>query len=192
MPKTIDENRVFEVATALFVRLGYSGTKTQEIAEEAGVNEATLYRRYGNKASLLGKAIDHQWRDVPLAALGPSDDLEGDLVSIVAAYLETTRLRGAIVPALLVELARSDELRGAFGTALSNVGRITAIFQHHQAKGRLRAEEPMTAVTALIGPLMVREMFRRAGIGGGLAAIDTQAYVRAFLEGRLEADPRRI
>ena len=152
MPKAIDENRVFEVTATLFVRHGYAGTKTKEIAEAAGVNEATLFRRYGSKAMLIGAAMGHQWRDVPLADLGPSNDLEADLVTIVEAYLETNRLLGAIVPALLVELARSADLRDAFGAALDNVRGLAAILQHHQTAGRLRAEAPMTALVALIGP----------------------------------------
>lgn len=186
MPKAIDENRVFEVTATLFVRHGYAGTKTKEIAEAAGVNEATLFRRYGSKAMLIGAAIDHQWREVPMAGLGPSNDLEADLVTIVEAYLETNRLLGAIVPALLVELARSADLRDAFGAALENVRGLAAILQHHQAAGRLRAEAPMTTLVALIGPLMVQEMLRRADLGQLSPAIDTRSYVQHFLEGRLE------
>lgn len=188
MPKVIDENRVFEAAAALFVRHGYAGTKTKEIAEAAGINEATLFRRYGNKASLLAAAIDHQWRGVPLAAVRPSDDLEHDLVRVVEAYMETNRLRGAIVPALLVELTRSADLRGAFSSGLRNIGRLTAVLQHHQAAGRLRAEAPMTTLAALIGPVMVQEMFRRAGIARRAPKIDAHDHVQAFLEGRRAAD----
>lgn len=187
----IDEERVFEAATEIFVHNGYAGTTTKAIAEAAGVNEATLFRRYGNKASLVGQAIDHQWRDVPLADLSPSDDLEQDLLAVVDAYLETSRRRGAIVPALLVELARSTDLRAAFGTALRNVARLTVILQHHQSAGRLKREEPMTALTALIGPLLVREMFERAEVAGDLPAVDSRAHVKAFLGGRILGTPQR-
>ena len=184
MPKVIDESRVFQAATNLFVRHGYAGTTTKEIAEVAGVNEATLFRRYGSKAALLGKAIDDQWRDVPLGGLRSSDDLEADLIGIVEAYVETNRRLGAIVPALLVELARSTELRGAFGTALKNVGQLSAILRHHQAKGRLRREDPTVTLVALIGPLLVHGMFARAGVGKAPQRIEARQYVRAFLEGR--------
>ena len=193
MPKVIDENRVFEAATTLFVRHGYAGTKTKDIAEASGVNEATLFRRYGSKAALLGRAIDHQWREVPLTALRPSDDLEADLTALVEAYLETNRLRGAIVPALLVELARDTDPRSAFGSALANIKALTAILQHHQAAGRLRNADPMTALVSLIGPLLVREMFRRAGIGGRPRAIDVDEYVQAFVSGwRAPGRARRV
>ena len=45
MPKAIDENRVFEVTATLFVRHGYAGTKTKEIAEAAGVNADSILTR---------------------------------------------------------------------------------------------------------------------------------------------------
>jgi AcrR family transcriptional regulator len=185
MPKVIDESRIFEAATALFVRHGFAGATTKAIAEAAGVNEATLFRRYGSKKQLLERAIDHQWRDVPLATLSPSDDVEEDLVAIVEAYLETNRLRGAIIPALLVELARSTDLRGAFGGALANISKVVAVLRHHQSTGSLRSEEPLATLTALVGPLLVQEMFRRAGIGPTVPSVDPRAYIRAFLEGRM-------
>ena len=68
-------------------------------------------------------------------------------------------------------------------TALANVGGLVAILEHHQAAGRLRGEAPMTMLTALIGPLLVREMFQRAGVDAASSSLDTRRYVRAFLEG---------
>lgn len=184
MPKVVDEDRIFEVAAAIFVREGFAGTTTKAIATQAGVSEVTLFRRYENKAALLGRAIDHQWRDVPLAKLQATDDVEADLLAIVEAYVETNRLRGSIVPAVLVELARSKELRKPFGAALKNVGGLAAILRHHQAEGRLVDEDPLEALTALIGPLLVREMFRRAGVGRVPKGLDLKTHVRCYLAGR--------
>lgn len=187
MPRAIDESRVFETTVDLFVRHGYAGTTTKEIATVAGVNEATLFRRYGSKAKLMEAAIDHGWQDVPLASLAYTGDLEHDLTGIVDAYIETNRLRGAIVAAVLVELARNEELRGAFQHAAVNIGHAADILARHQREGRLRPESPAAAVTALIAPIMVNEMIRRAGVGIGGEPIDSHEYVRAFLDGRATA-----
>ena len=183
MPKVIDESRVFEAAVDLFVTRGYEGTTTKDIAATAGVNEATLFRRYGSKAQLMEAAIDRQWQDVPLTSLEYTGDLERDLTAIVDAYAETNRLRGAIVPALLVELARNDELRGAFRHAAMNMGLAVEILARHQGEGRLRPEEPVFALTALIAPVMVNEMIRRAGVGLHPIRIDSKEQVRTFLGG---------
>ena len=82
--------------------------------------------------------------------------------------------------------ARSSELRGAFGIAFANIAKIIAVLEHHQSAGRLRSESPVVTLTALIGPLLVQEMFRRTGIGFAVPQIDTRAHVAAFLEGRVE------
>jgi AcrR family transcriptional regulator len=184
VPRVIDETKVFEAAVALFVERGFDKTTTKEIAEAADVNEATLFRRYGSKTRLVEMAIDHEWRDVPLAEVAHTGDLEADLVSIVEAYLATSRLKGAIVPALLVELARGRDLHGAFGRAASNVRALAEIVAHHQADARLLPEDPTASLIALIGPLMVSEMFRRSGLGEPPAPIDPRKHVAAFLHGR--------
>jgi AcrR family transcriptional regulator len=183
MPKVIDESRVFEAAVDLFVTHGYEGTTTKDIAAAAGVNEATLFRRYGNKAQLMEAAIDRAWQDVPLASLDYTGDLERDLTAIVDAYVETNRLRGAIVPALLVELPKNDELRGAFRHAAMNIGHAAEILARHQREGRLRPEEPMFALMALIAPVMVNEMIQRAGVGLPPIRIDSHELVQVFLGG---------
>lgn len=183
MPKVIDESRVFGAAVDLFVTHGYEGTTTKDIAAAAGVNEATLFRRYGSKAQLMEAAIDHQWQGVPLTSLEYTGDLERDLIAIVDAYVETNRLRGAIVPALLVELARNEELRGAFRHAAMNIGLAAEILARHQAEGRLRPEDPTFALMALVAPVMVNEMIRRAAVGLKPTRIDSLERVRAFLGG---------
>jgi len=45
--------RILNAAATLFAERGYSGTTTRAIAELAGVNEVTLFRRFENKAGVL-------------------------------------------------------------------------------------------------------------------------------------------
>jgi AcrR family transcriptional regulator len=59
MPKYIDEDKLFEATVAVFAECGYRATTTQEIARRAGVNEVTLFRRYGAKAALINTALTH-------------------------------------------------------------------------------------------------------------------------------------
>ena len=48
---------ILEAAHRLFTEHGYHGTKTREIAEEAGVGESVVFRNYGSKAELFQAAI---------------------------------------------------------------------------------------------------------------------------------------
>ncbi|MFE3000831.1 TetR/AcrR family transcriptional regulator [Nocardia sp. NPDC059246] len=48
---------VLQAADRLFSEQGYHGTKTRQIAEEAGVGESVLFRNFGSKAELFEAAI---------------------------------------------------------------------------------------------------------------------------------------
>src|SRR5208283_4010117 len=54
--KTISDAALLEIARAVFVRDGASGS-TAEIARRAGVAEATLFKRFSTKAALFVAAM---------------------------------------------------------------------------------------------------------------------------------------
>ena len=67
----------------LFRSHGFEGATTEKIARAAGVNEVTLFRRYGSKARLFDRVIQHELADTPLTSVAFSGDLEADLLAIV-------------------------------------------------------------------------------------------------------------
>jgi AcrR family transcriptional regulator len=184
MPKVIDETKIFSAALDILVSHGYEGATTQKIAENAGVNEVTLFRKYGSKAGLFEKVIEHQLSDTPLNKLVYTGELEADLLAIVEAYLETNETHGDIIPILLIELPRNPDLQGSFDTPWKNIQAIIKIIQIYQKQGLLKNESPLVSLSALIGPIMVSQMIRRANLNLPVPAIDPQAYVDAFLHGR--------
>lgn len=52
--------QIMTVAVGLFARKGYQGTTTREIADEAGVNEALLFRHFPSKENLYWTIIEEQ------------------------------------------------------------------------------------------------------------------------------------
>ncbi len=48
---------ILEAARSLFAAKGYAGTSTREVAEQAGVYEPMVYRRFGSKADLFEAAV---------------------------------------------------------------------------------------------------------------------------------------
>ncbi|HEV3315340.1 MAG TPA: TetR/AcrR family transcriptional regulator [Candidatus Angelobacter sp.] len=52
--------QIMTIAVGLFARKGYQGTTTREIAEEAGVNEALLFRHFPSKENLYWTIIEEQ------------------------------------------------------------------------------------------------------------------------------------
>lgn len=51
--QTAKQQKVVEAAIKIFAEKGFSNTSTSEIAEAAGVAEATIFRHYGTKDNLL-------------------------------------------------------------------------------------------------------------------------------------------
>jgi AcrR family transcriptional regulator len=184
MPRVVDEEKIFDAALDLLVSSGYEGATTQKIADRAGVNEVTLFRRYGSKAGLFEKAIEHQLSDTPLNRLVNTGDLEADMLAIVKAYIETNQMYGDVIPIILIEVPRNPDLHGLFNTPWKNVQTILRIIQDYQEQGLLKNESPMACLSALIGPIMVSQMFRRARLDLPLPTVDLQDHVMAFLLGR--------
>ena len=50
-------DRIIEAAARVYASSGFRGTTTRRIAEEAGVNEVTLFRLFGSKAALIAEAM---------------------------------------------------------------------------------------------------------------------------------------
>lgn len=49
--------KLIESAARVFAEAGYRGATTRRIAQDAGVNEVTLFRHFGNKDALLSEAV---------------------------------------------------------------------------------------------------------------------------------------
>jgi AcrR family transcriptional regulator len=184
MPKVIDESKIFSAALDILVSHGYEGATTQKIAAVAEINEVTLFRKFGNKAGLFEKAIEHRFSDTPLNKLVYTGDLEADLLAMVKAYMETNEINGQIIPVLLIELPRNPGLQASFNTPWKNIQEIIKIVQKYQKRGVLKKEVPLASLSALIGPILVSQMFRRANPSLPTPIIEPQAHVDAFLNGR--------
>lgn len=50
-------DKLLNVACRIFAEAGYRGTTTRRVAQEAGVNEVTLFRHFGSKDELIRDAL---------------------------------------------------------------------------------------------------------------------------------------
>ncbi len=60
---------ILQAAVRVFAEVGSRGATTRRIAQEAEVNEVTLFRHFGSKEALLGEALEWMSRQVKVAAL---------------------------------------------------------------------------------------------------------------------------
>ena len=186
MPKIVADSQVFETVIQLIEANGYAGTTTKQIAEAAHINEVTLFRKYGNKAQLVKEAIsyyaDHS--EVETAAQY-SGDLEADLRRVVMAYYGAAELHAKVFPIIMSEMARVPELRETVGAPLGIIAKIAHLLQKYHEEGKLRPENPFQAVGALLGPLIINTMVRKAGVIGPEEIVDLDEHVVAYIYGRI-------
>lgn len=57
MPAVVDRGKLLDAALRVFGEHGYRGATTRRIADEAGVNEVTIFRQFGSKDALIHEAI---------------------------------------------------------------------------------------------------------------------------------------
>ena len=183
MPKIVSDEVVFAAVVQVFGEQGYGGAATKDFARRAGINEVTLFLRYGGKLALIELALRHALEKSPLEQVAYSGDLRADLGAIYSAYQQTNEKYGAVVDNLLAELPRMPELQPAASVLFANIGNIMGIFEAHQAAGRLKTAPPMALINRFIGPLMARGIFERALGAQPRAEISVEDYVEGFLEG---------
>jgi len=99
--------RILKAAREVFERNGTRGTTTREVAEHAGVNEATLFRHFHNKTSLLEEMREWSVSNAGFEAAFErlTGDLKTDLVSICSMLYERMFQNQAIIRISLAEEA---------------------------------------------------------------------------------------
>jgi AcrR family transcriptional regulator len=98
--------RILAATRELLGLKGRRGTTTREVAERAGVNEATLFRHFRNKESLIQSCAQQYCGASALQDLVASlnGDLEDDLTAIaMALYERLTSIRDLIIMSLAEE-----------------------------------------------------------------------------------------
>ena len=100
--------RIMTAAHEIFSRAGTRGTTTREIAEVAGVNEATIFRHFGSKTGLLDAMREHFCAVEQFKAIinGATGDIEHDLKTMGRLMLERIAENREMIVISMAEEAR--------------------------------------------------------------------------------------
>ena len=106
------EERILQAARTVFVRHGTAGARMQEIAEEAGVNQALLHYYFRSKDRLAQAVFrDVAGRMVPsiVAVLGSESSIEQKVEQFVHLYIDVVRQSPFIPGYIVAELHFNPE-----------------------------------------------------------------------------------
>ncbi len=83
------------------------------------------------------------------------------------------------------EITRFPELKDALNAPLGIVAEIAHLLERYQAEGVLRSENPFQAAGALLGPLVINTMLRKAQVMNVDQPVDLDEHVTAYIYGRI-------
>jgi AcrR family transcriptional regulator len=114
--------RILEAALRVFAETGYRGATTRRIAQEADVNEVTLFRNFGSKEELMRAAVQHEAElDQPAALPAHPDDPYEELTAWAREHHGRLYARSSVLRACLGESSEHPDM-----TNCVNAGPIRA------------------------------------------------------------------
>jgi AcrR family transcriptional regulator len=92
---TVERGKLVDAAARVYGEFGFRGATTRRIADEAGVNEITIFRQFGSKEALINEAVrTHAVRpplpDLPVAPVDPLLELS-EWADTVRAHMSDAR-----------------------------------------------------------------------------------------------------
>jgi TetR/AcrR family transcriptional regulator len=171
------EARILRAARTVFVRHGTAGARMQEIAEEAGVNQALLHYYFRSKDRLAQAVFrDVAGRMVPaiVAVFGSNSSIEQKVEQFVHLYIDVVRQSPFIPGYIVAELhfnperltALASEIAGAHPASVmqSFLPRLGAQIDEQVRIGAMRSIAPdqflVNLVALSVFPFVARPVLR--------------------------------
>lgn len=194
------EQRVLEAARIVFVRRGTAGARMQEIAQEAGVNQALLHYYFRTKerlAEAVFRQVAGQIMPAVLRLLSTEAPLEEKVERFVHLYLDTFARSPFLPGYVLSEMHHHPQripqlLARTAGSPAASVAR--PVFQRLTAEidARVRAGtmRPISAEQFAVNLLSLCVFpFAARPLIGAVMALDDAGFM-AFIEERKRELPR--
>lgn len=181
----ISRERILEAAGRVYAKHGFRGATTRLIANEAGVNEVTLFRTFGSKSALLEAVLMQQKVSQPECVL-PSEpvDPQREIGDWVQSNIERVR---AIRPLLIHSMGEIDERPEAAEFACR--GRrmvhdsVTGYVRALQACGMADADADIDAAAVMLVGTIMSDAIARSFVPDVYPPADQAAerYTTCFL-----------
>lgn len=136
--------RILEAASGLFAQRGYQGTTTRAIAEAAGVNEVTVFRRFTSKRGVL-VALAASWTKnmagFAVAELPEPSDTHGTLQMLARIEVEQAQQVGPAAMRLALDARTTPEVAQVMGDGPgSNFAGLVDYLTERREAGDLRSD----------------------------------------------------
>jgi AcrR family transcriptional regulator len=148
--------RILQAARSVFARAGFAAATVEQIAQEAGVGAATIYRRFGSKEGLVEAFVRNRGPRRLLRELvdGPSGGLEESLTAFATAALRFIYDDRDILRLAMQDSAGGGALREQIRTIQDRTATMLGnYFAQQMATGAIRPADPFVLALAFVGIL---------------------------------------
>ncbi len=149
---------ILAAAMELFAKNGFRGTTTRDLAAQAGVNEAIIFRHFNNKEELYSAILEQKaWeknRDAPieeLERLARDSDDEKFFQTLGAAFLERHANDTTFMRLLLFSALEGHQLSDMFVASMTARNPIANYIQKRIDEGAFKPMDPHLAARGLFG-----------------------------------------
>lgn len=180
-----NREKLLQAASRVYAEVGFRGATTRRIADEAGVNEVTLFRLFGSKAQLIAEAVTCQDPMGHVTLPEEPGDVEHELTAWCEAHLHALRQHRSMIRQAMADLDEHPGMgphlcRGQtphFNELVQYVTRLLA--RHRGCDGGDVVTACSFLFNALFGDAMGREIV--PGVFPAPAREAPVRYVRTFL-----------
>ncbi len=164
-------DRILNAASELIATYGYVGTTTRAIAERAGVNEVTLFRRFESKAGVLralAARMAQRQAGYAVAAAPDSESVRDTLLALARMEIAGAIEMGGLAMRLAFDAASVPEVAELMGEGPpGNLEGLAEYMAERQEAGELRGDiAPEVLAEAFFGLTSSYVMYRTVmGVG---------------------------
>jgi AcrR family transcriptional regulator len=155
-------DRLIEVTARIFAEAGYHGTTTRRIAQEAGLNEVTVFRHFGSKEALIREALQRIARDRrPLLDIDAADPLAEVNRWALACFTHFYEHRN-LIRRMMGELVERPEIAPGFCEDTNEEFlQLHRFLEALKSRGAVRSDVPCAAAAGmLVGALLSNALWR--------------------------------
>lgn len=182
---------LLDAALDLFVEKGFAATRSEEVAQRAGVSKGTLYLYYPSKEELLKEVIRHHMVNVIAQGIDVVEQFTGstgELLSLVYQQwwerIGETRASG-IMKLMMSEVRNFPEIAQFYVDEVIKPTHalLSLLLQRGIDRGEFRRIDIAGVTHALVAPMLFLVMHKHSiGACGVGNSIDPRAFIAAQLD----------
>jgi len=147
---------ILMAAMELFSKKGFRGTTTRDLAYQAGVNEAIIFRYFDNKEALYSAILQHKAesgnvRCEEIEKLAAGNDDATFFETIGRTFLERHEQDSSFMRLLLFSALEGHELSEMFVTIMTVRNPLAKYIKRRMDEGAFRPMDPQLAARAFFG-----------------------------------------